>query len=271
MAGELLDGPAVITDVFMFDDEFSMLDCRLAELDGIVDRFIAIEGNTTFAGEPKPYYLSERLDRYAGVPLTIFQVDLTGQQPAEVPYRSWITPETAHAWVREGWQRNAARALLAQLPPDSWAIYGDLDEIPRREALAAFVATGSHPHGLEMRMHVYSTALVHPAAWVGGVVGKVGDLGTDVLRVRDLRLNFDRIPDGGWHLTWFGGPMRREEKLLHLSHQELVPKIRGSVGESLPKLRVHVDGETPLEPYAGADLPRWVLEGRAPAFWHTRY
>jgi len=263
----------MIVDVFMFDDEFAMLDCRVHELEGVVSRFIAIEGNTTFTGTPKPYYLTQNIGRYDGVPLTVVQMDLTGPQPPEVPYRSWITPQTAHAWVREGWQRNGARSILNGLSPDTWLIAGDLDEIPRREIIIG--ACGSypqiHPHALEMRMHVYSTSLVHPAKWAGGVVGRVGDLGTDLLALRDLRWNFDRIPDAGWHLTWFGDPMRREEKLLHLSHQELVPKIQGSVGESLPKLRTHVDGETPLGSYAGTDFPRWVVEGRAPASWHTRY
>jgi beta-1,4-mannosyl-glycoprotein beta-1,4-N-acetylglucosaminyltransferase len=263
----------VIVDVFMFDDDFDMLDCRLYELSGVVDRFIVIEGNTSFSGMPKPHYLWEARERYSAYPITCVQVDLNGPQPPEVPYRSWILPETAHAWVREGWQRNGAKELLEELDPDTWVIYGDVDEIPRRSALEAIVARDPYPGvvGLEMRLHIYSTSLMIPSAWAGSLVGKVRDLGTDVLFVRDLRWNFTRVPDGGWHLSWFGDPESRERKLTHHSHQELVAKVGGSIGESLPRMRVHVDGETALEPYSGNDFPRWVLDGRAPEHWTTKY
>lgn len=264
----------MLIDVFMFYDDFDMLDCRLAELSGVVDRFIAIEGNTAFAGSPKPYHLWENRERYAAYNLSIVQVDLTGPQPAEVPHRSWITPESAHAWVREGWQRNGARSLLEGFDPETVVIYGDLDEIPRREAIQRFLELDpfpTDPVGCEMRSHVYSTSLMLPGSWAGSLVGKIRYIGTDILHVRDLRWNFDRIPDGGWHLSWFGTPEYRERKLLDHTHQELVAKVGGRVGDELPKAHVHVDGEKALVPYEGDDLPRWIKNGHAPSSWTTKY
>lgn len=262
----------MIVDVFMFDEEFDMLECRLHELEGAVDRFIAIEADTTFSGKRKKYHLSEHIEAYEGVPLTVVQAEIDDPQPAEVPYRPWITPETAHCWVRENRQRNAAKKILAHLSPETWVIYGDLDEIPRRDVLLGYVYENkiNNPMTFEQRMHIYSTNLVHPTPWAGSVIGKIADLGTDVAAVRDVKNGFEKIPNGGWHLSWFGSAKSRERKLTHFSHQELVPKIKDSVGSTLPLLRKHVDG-TPLLQYEDTDLPTWIIDGHAPLSWTTKY
>jgi hypothetical protein len=49
----------------MFNDEFDMLDIHLAITDSYVDRWIILEGNRTWSGIPKPYYLLNNLDKYA--------------------------------------------------------------------------------------------------------------------------------------------------------------------------------------------------------------
>jgi hypothetical protein len=262
----------MIIDVFMFYDDFDMLDCRIAELSGVVDRFIAIEGNTGFSGIPKPYHLWEKRGRYEGVPLSIVRVDLANAHPPEVPNHPWISPGTSESWAREAWQRNGARELLDRYHPNAWGIYGDIDEIPRRSMLQQWVRqVNPDPVAFEMRMHVYSTSLVHPKLWAGSIVGRIGNLGTDVTFTRDRRTGVARVKDAGWHLSWFGKPNEREKKLSDHTHQELVPKVSGHVGNSLPRQKTHVDGETTLLPYDGTDFPSWIAGGHAPKHWTIKY
>ena len=122
------------TDVVMFLDDFDMLDCRIYELEGVVDRFIVIEGDHTFSGIPKPYHLPE--SGYPGI--TVVRVELGDVSMIRHQEMGWVTPSTEDNWKREEKQREAARSILASLPPDEVVIYGDLDEIPRREVIKAF-------------------------------------------------------------------------------------------------------------------------------------
>ena len=54
----------MIYNAFMFYDEFDLLDIRLKELSGLVDRFVLIESNRTYTGKPKPLYFCENSERY---------------------------------------------------------------------------------------------------------------------------------------------------------------------------------------------------------------
>ena len=255
-------GPKVIVDVFMFDDEFDMLDCRLYQLAGIVDRFIAIEGNTSFTGIPKEFHLSRNIGRFRGYPLDVVKVDMTGPT-GPVLERPWMEPGTIDNWWRESIQRNGARRLLADLPDDTVLIYGDVDEIPRRYVVKGY--RGEEPQVMAMTMLVYSTKLWFPAMWAGPVIGRKREIGIDINAIREVRWHLSSIPDAGWHLSWFGNPERREEKLKRQSHQELA-SIAGEIGSDYPARHLHVDGKTPLLDYGG-DLPHWIAEGNGPQEW----
>jgi len=251
----------VIVDVFMFDNELDMLECHLYQLAGIVDRFIAIEGNTTFTGIPKRYHLSDNLDRFKGYPLEVMRVDMTGPT-GPILERPWMMPGTIDNWWREAVQRNGARRLLADLPDDTILIYGDVDEIPRRYVVKGF---DGGPKVMSMTMLIYSTKLWFPGSWAGSVIGRKRDIGIDVSEIRNTHWGFPPIEDAGWHLSWFGNPTWREEKLRHQSHQELVT-ISDVIGSDYPARHLHVDGKTPLWDYGG-DLPSWIAEGHGPEEW----
>ena len=46
----------MLYDCFLFYNESDLLELRLRELDDLVDKFIVIQGEETFAGIPKPIY-----------------------------------------------------------------------------------------------------------------------------------------------------------------------------------------------------------------------
>lgn len=250
----------MIIDVFMFNDDFDMLDCRLYQLDGIVDRFVVIEGNMSFSGIPKPYLLSEAVDRYALTPMDIVTMDLS-DAPVLGQYGGWVIPGTERAWDREGYQRNGAAEVLNQYPMDAVVIFGDIDEIPRPEVIREFDRA---PSVMLMFHLVYSTQNMYPAPWFGPTIGIRKDMST-ALGMRDTRFQRPPIRNAGWHLSWFGKNEDRVRKMHQHTHMELVGNIGDAIGEGLPSAHKHMDG-TSLVPYRG-DLPRWITDGHAPESW----
>lgn len=249
----------MIVDIFMFDREFDILDCRLYELDGIVDRFIAIEADHTFTGIPKPYYLSEQAERYPQVEI----VQAHNMDVGDMPYPNfaWISQGSAEHWRREAKQRSSAEHLLTALPDDAIILMGDVDEIPMRHVISSF---DGPPSVLVMYMAVYSLRLKFPGAWAGTVVGVRRDLQSFVA-MRNTRWVQHPMPQTGWHLTWFGTPDDRLRKMEASAHQEMSDRAH-DLAYVYPEERLHVDGKTGLVPW-DAPLPRWVEAGLAPRHW----
>lgn len=249
----------MIVDVFMFNHEFDMLDCRLYELEGVVDRFIAIEADHTFTGEPKPYHLTKRAKDYPQVEIVqAHNGDVTG---ASYPNFAWVKQGTAVHWQREFKQRDAAEPLLEALPPDTIMLLGDLDEIPMREVVASF---DGPPSVLIMYMAVYSMRHKFPGAWAGTVMGRRKDL-RGFVAMRNTRWQQEPLTRSGWHLTWFGTPKDRLGKMQASAHQEMRDRA-DDLAYTYPEKGLHVDGKTELVPW-DAPLPRWVKDGHAPRSW----
>jgi len=263
------------TDVVMFLDDFDMLDCRLFELGPVVDRFIIIEGDHTFSGIPKPYLLTEAIATgwYADYPITVVRAELG--DTSMIPFRSkeWMTSEGEPNWRREEKQREAAGEILADLPGDELVIYGDMDEIPRREVVDGFKGQPWQPMCLWMYYLVYSLHYRHPTAWAGSVIGQRRHIGSSPLAVRDGRQKtYPRIPDSGWHLGWFGSPEDRMAKLAAHSHQELATETKGRLAVDYPTKMLHVNGGIHLVNYDFSQgLPRWVVDGYAPEIWSKKW
>jgi beta-1,4-mannosyl-glycoprotein beta-1,4-N-acetylglucosaminyltransferase len=251
----------LIVDCFLFDDEFDILDCRLYQLRGIVDLFVAIEGDLTHMGEPKPYRLTENLSRYPDVPMEVIRAELGDIATTRIFQSGWLRPDTIDAWKRDAKQRDYANELLFDLPKDAVVIYGDVDEIPRREVVTSF---DNHPMAIGAEHLIYATTLYHPDPWYGSVIGKRSHLGGPA-SARLRRTTLPRIEHAGWHLSWFGTPEDRIRKLYHFSHHELVETVGDKVGSEYPAAHRHVDGSD-LYPWTG-DVPQWVADGFAPLHW----
>ena len=57
-------GDGVIINIFPFFDELDLLEIRLHELAGIVNRFVLVESTKTFTYRDKPLYYAENRERY---------------------------------------------------------------------------------------------------------------------------------------------------------------------------------------------------------------
>ena len=51
-------------DCFLFNNELDLLEIRLKYLWDVVDTFVIVEADTTFAGEEKPLHFKENKERF---------------------------------------------------------------------------------------------------------------------------------------------------------------------------------------------------------------
>jgi beta-1,4-mannosyl-glycoprotein beta-1,4-N-acetylglucosaminyltransferase len=114
-----------VYDCFTFFNELDLLELRLTELSGLVDRFVIVEAPVTFMGKPKPLYYADNRERFAAFRDRIVHV-VVDDLPAGI-----------NPWAREVAQRDAIARGLSEARPNDRIIVSDLDEIPKPVALRA--------------------------------------------------------------------------------------------------------------------------------------
>lgn len=232
-----------IYDLFPVNDELSMVVARLAAMRSAGVHHLAVEGDITFRGTPKPYHLLAWQRTHHDPDLTVIGLPLT---PDPDP------------WVVEAEQRNSLLGLAAASfdpKPDDLILSCDADEIVRPSALERIMeATEAGPVVLAMRHHWYSPGWIDPAPWLKARAFRWRDRPAELHNLRLAAM--PTVPDAGWHFSWFGGPEAVHTKLRSFSHAEYdVPAVHGSV-EELMQLGVALTGLR-LTRYDGnpADFP----------------
>lgn len=243
----------------MFRDELDMLECRLTELeDSPVYRHVLIEAPVDHQGHPKPLHYAGNRERFAPWADRITHVVARGL--------------TGAPWDREHAQREAVRLGLEDAGPDDVILHGDVDEIPSAAALKA-----GPGWAFEQRLHAFAADWVHPQTWRGTVSRRYGDVAT-FTALRDERWTLPLLPDGGWHLTWLGGPAEISRKLTAFCHLELRDEIAAANARGELYEGGLVPGTWGHEPYSPmwfqqkpADIdetwPRYIRERRCPQSW----
>jgi len=229
-------GFGMIIDCFPFFNELDLLEARLEYLDPVVDAFVISECDHTFSGLPKPFYYERNKGRYARFHGKIVRVGVE------------IVPDE-NSRVNEASTRNGALTGLDQVRPgpDDLVLIGDVDEIPARATIGAFLGrTIPEPILLRQLMsYYYVNAFV--GFWEGTVIlpFKLLDRGENTLKDwRNRRIEMRRTADSvptldmvhprtgrllhhhGWHLSYLGGPGRIAEKIRSFGHREVdIPKF----------------------------------------------
>jgi beta-1,4-mannosyl-glycoprotein beta-1,4-N-acetylglucosaminyltransferase len=206
-----------IIEAVLFNNELELLEARLHEGAGVVDRWIIIESPETFTGKPKPTYFQENRRRFREFNDKITRLEVS-PAPAE------MTP-----WQREMRQRDALGDGLSWLGGDDLIALSDGDELTRSTVWGR--VTSATQAGQSVSLHkptwYYTLTWALPdsgpavssfrtkASRVGALMdrGSVGEWAND--------LRFPIIKDSGWHLSCLGGPIRLLEKIQSFSHQEL--------------------------------------------------
>ena len=233
----------MIYDAFIFFNELELLEVRLNELAGIVDKFVLVEATHTFTGKPKVLFFQENRDRFKRFESKIIHVVVAD------------SPSSSDPWTVETFQRNCIARGLTQCKPNDWVLISDLDEIPRGETVAKVCREHPYPQGF------WSDWLARPlirffTAWkfsqgrvrrnhpfilrlqqsnhrhfINCVTVNPPKLvhwhGTRMLFYKDLitaqiarHSGYKTVENGGWHFTCMGGVERIRKKIESYSHQE---------------------------------------------------
>lgn len=244
----------MIWDCFMFRNELDMLECRLTELEGKVDYHILVEAGMDFRGRKR--------------------VPLYGLNESRfLPWRKKIIaacaltlPDDPNPWVREHALRDVARPYIEGLArPDDLVLLCDVDEIPSDEALAW---QGQGAAGLLMRTGHSAVDWLYPQPMPASVMIRAGKIaGRPLGQIRDMRSSYPQIGDGGWHLSWLGGPEAQTEKLSVSCHLELPDHELETISSGAG----YRDGAHMDVQMVAADVddswPRYIRERRCPESW----
>lgn len=124
-------------------------------------------------------------------------------------------------WGREQQQRDAVRQLLPQMDPDDLVLLCDADELVDPRVLPAIVAaTEAGPVKLKMEMYCCGVRWRHRDSWRHAAACRARDLPERPSEA--LRLNFalPKVPNAGWHLTYYGDRLYVDAKLSAFAHAE---------------------------------------------------
>lgn len=267
----------LIIDSFPAHDELDLLECRLTEIYDAVDWFVCVEADVTHQDNPKPYYITENLERFAAFADKLIVVRASGLPTVQ---------DDNDPWARELSQREHVATGLKQIGvgADDIILHGDIDEIPRalhvrnvRPAPGWFVT-------FQQRLHCFAVDWLHPDPWFGTVACRAGTLATlgenPFARVRDKRnrwsqpgsgVNPQPLVDAGWHLSWLGGREAGLKKLGSFCHPEIADRTQvGLEGDLYYRDGYHVDGRKMSPVDVDESWPKWIVHGHAPASWYRQ-
>ena len=195
----------MIYDCFPFFNELDMLELRLNTLNDYVDRFVLVESDVTFTGEPKPLYFEENKDRFSDFVHKIEHVVVRNM------------PKTNEAWDRDIFQRNCSLRGLSKARPNDIITFCDADEIPNIPQVEADIRN-DQPHALHQRMYYYKFNM-RVGDWARATATMYKAMkGTP----QQMRRNKQRplIRDGGWHFSYVMAPELIAHKIKSFAHQE---------------------------------------------------
>jgi beta-1,4-mannosyl-glycoprotein beta-1,4-N-acetylglucosaminyltransferase len=245
----------MIWDTFMFRNELDMLQCRLEEFDscGLPVQHLLVESGRDFHGRPKPLLFMENLERFEPWLDRIVHVV------------NHTMPQESTPWAREHYQRDCLVSTLARRAhPEDLVLICDVDEIPSRHVLGY----AGMPRSLLMRTAHSAVDWLYPAEMPGSVVSSYQYItGLNLSAVRDGRPGYPVMHNGGWHLSWLGGPAAQADKLAVTCHLELPVEECRILGEGHGFRDGHHVGVDMVPAAVDDTWPKYVREHRCPETW----
>lgn len=226
----------MVYDCFIFFNELDLLEIRLNELDGVVDKFVLVEADRTFQNTPKPFIFEENKQRFGKFLDKIIHIKLT-RYPTFIPLLNPFSP-----WKLETYQRNSIQKGLKDCRPDDIVMISDVDEIPRASVIKHYKTSGIEEI-FGMRMDMFMYYFNHKLIFDGGsqmdrLESKKGiwhclvmapfrllhqtpnKMRRTVMRTVRKGAKYRIIPHAGWHFTYMGGFEMIVKKLESFSHSE---------------------------------------------------
>ena len=198
-----LESIGKVYDCFCYFNEDALLLLRLKILYKYVDYFVIVEMNMTHRGEPKSYNLL-KLKRE----LETYWEKIIYIQPSDIP-----SYKGNGDWSLENFQRNCIMKGLLKCKENDLIVISDLDEIVNPKVLnccrrknVLLDRLNFYPLVCEQELYYYNFKHRYKEKWYGSILIKYNNLKYVTPQIlRDNRNYILAIPDGGWHLSYFGG------------------------------------------------------------------
>ena len=218
-----------IIDSFIFYNEIEMLNYRLSILDEHVDYFIIVESNYSFSGNKKDLYYEKNKHLFSKFNNKIIHIILD-----DLPYKQPnINYKLNQQWINESFSRNGIAQGINKLhlEDDDIILTSDLDEIPNPNILIKIKNNTleydkNNLNRLACDMYYYNlNTLIGRSSWHGiklikfETYKKLG-INFQDMRMYEFRTYVPIIPNGGWHLSYFGDVEFIKNKIRNFAHQE---------------------------------------------------
>jgi beta-1,4-mannosyl-glycoprotein beta-1,4-N-acetylglucosaminyltransferase len=207
-----------VYDCFPFFNELDVLEARLEELWGVVDRFVISEATLTHGGKPKPLYFAENLERFKKYlsKITHIVVDT-------YPDYDNMEKPTDKSWYIERLQRDNLVRGLTECQDEDIIIISDCDEIPKAETVKKYnPANGLSAFSQDL--YYYSLNCKSRDKWDWARILPYSIMKTmspcQVRYVPNYDRNTQLLPDGGWHFSYLATVEGVIEKIAASAHQE---------------------------------------------------
>jgi beta-1,4-mannosyl-glycoprotein beta-1,4-N-acetylglucosaminyltransferase len=200
-----------IYDCFTYFNEEEIVKLRFEELQFVVDFFVVVEATSTFTGIAKPLFFDD-LDIDPYIKKKIIRV------------KTKFPSEEMSSWDREIFQRNSIVSGLNLASADDMIVISDADEIPNPATLLSlrydnpdFEAVHLEVSQFFWNYHWQVPQHCNQGARPVVTYKKVLDQSSaQELRARQL----PRIPNGGWHFSFFGEEEKIKYKIESFAHTE---------------------------------------------------
>lgn len=199
------DTTSKVFDCFPMNNELDILEMRFNELWNVVDRFIIIEADKTHGNKPKPYYFKDNLQRFEKYLSKVSHV-MISDYPAD------------DSWSIERHQRDCIMRALTNCKDNDTIIISDLDEIPNSDAVKNYNVNDGIK-SLQMDLYYYNMNCRAKDKWTEAKILPYSLLKT-LTPCGARYTKADIIPNGGNHLSYFGGVESIKKKIEDTAHQE---------------------------------------------------
>lgn len=218
-----------IIDCFTFYNELDLLTYRLNILNDLVDYFVIVEATRTYMGNEKELFYLKNKNLYEKFKDKIIHVIVDDIPFAKPNINRGYLWNSGEQWENEVFQRNCIsrgiRLIDDKLNNEDLIMIADLDEIPDPEVLKKVKnneITFENTIKLSMDMYYYNLNTKFVDQWHRLILVKYDYYKNARMTCDDFKMSDpQRIPNAGWHLSYFYDADYISNKIKNFSHQEL--------------------------------------------------
>jgi beta-1,4-mannosyl-glycoprotein beta-1,4-N-acetylglucosaminyltransferase len=234
-----------IYDCINFFNELDILEIRLNILYNYVDYFVIVESDKTHAGNNKPFYLEENMQRFEKFSDKIISYKVLDnperfdnldpndvEDPELAKIYQYINNQTTRFnrqtqpdYGRDFFQKESIKRPLIGCNDEDIIIVSDADEIPNPLVLEKlkYLDLDSDMYSLKQNMYCYYLNMLKDPNWYGSKISKYKNIKN--LSINELRGDPSLttiIANGGWHFSFMGGEEMVKKKITSYSARDLV-------------------------------------------------